>query len=326
MKFNKKLLVFSLPVLAIALTSAALLTYFVMFQTQVTVSSVIKVDGLGDTILEHEIPEEAPGGEQFCFLHKVVNDASVNIDLSLISDCWYNDDMEDCELGGIDVTLHSIPETSVLEFCAKDEDWKCTKGAYASFEYKNVNPTFSGVLNTYYLDSETEYALVYYPDDDPKFESWGGVGGLVLATWTGDAVDLEIDEELNSNLPFASDWNAGHPVPDYCSYHNGYDDYENCAGAKLWIVRTADLTGGDSMPLVNWNPSKWLFETNLITYSDCDFEEGLGFNVYMDKSNALEFLNTKTKSMTPVLVCYDFDLLIKPGEYLIESQLLPATV
>jgi hypothetical protein len=67
------------------------------------------------------------------------------------------------------------------------------------------------------------------------------------------------------NLPTSPDWNIN-PSPDYCSNNNNFDSYAHCSGAKLWIVPTSDLTSG-ALPLTAWNPTTYLFETDLVTYS-----------------------------------------------------------
>ena len=125
------------------------------------------------------------------------------------------------------------------------------------------------------------------------------------------------------NLPSSLDWNIN-PSPDYCDDHNGFDDYDHCKGAKIWIVPRSDLTDGNLLPLKNWIPSSYLFETDLITYSDCSFEGGLPDAVDMVKGEEpIDSLDTKSKTTTPMLVCYDFDVMIAPGTYIIETKVLP---
>ena len=121
------------------------------------------------------------------------------------------------------------------------------------------------------------------------------------------------------NLPKGTDWNRN-PSPDYCDDHNGLDDYDHCKGAKIWIVPVSDLTS-DNLPLANWNPTAWLFETDLIVYSDCDLIP-MWFVVDMVKgTNPVTTLETKTKSLTPMLVCYGFDVKIAPGNYVITTEI-----
>jgi hypothetical protein len=145
-------------------------------------------------------------------------------------------------------------------------------GIYADLTFGTVSPTFEGTLTTYGLGGSTEYALIYKPDTADRFTTWTGVGGKVIAIWSGNAAGLVIDKDLEMNLPNTGDWNIN-PSPDYCLNHNGFDSYVHCKGAKLWIVPTSDLTSKD-LPLTAWNPSSYLFETDLITYLDSSLPIG----------------------------------------------------
>ena len=44
--------------------------------------------------------------------------------------------------------------------------------------------------------------------------------------------------------------------------NNGFDDYLHCNNAKLWLMSESDWNAKV------WNPTEWLFETDLITYTD----------------------------------------------------------
>lgn len=60
------------------LASAGLLTYYGQMTLTATVEQSILVDGQDyDVPIIHEIPEPAPGGEIFCFKHKLLNQMSV---------------------------------------------------------------------------------------------------------------------------------------------------------------------------------------------------------------------------------------------------------
>lgn len=310
---NKKLLMFGIPIFALVLVSAAVLSYFGLFSLNLTVDPAIKVDGQIAPVFDHEIPEEAPGGEVFCFLHKVENKASIPMSLELEILGSHN---------GVDIAMYNVPETTTLEFCEKDGDWKClTSGATATLTFDTVNPRFVGTLTTTGLADEG-YALIYYPDQEDRFDplNWNGDGGQVIHTWTGN-YDGAIDTDLGRNLPHSDDWNIN-PSPNYCNLANGFDDYEHCRGAKLWIVKTSDLTDGDKLPLVNWNPTGWLFETDLITYSDCDFYTDYVVDFTVDREGPINFLATQSHTMTPMLICYDFNEMVT-GTFDVDTKLVP---
>ena len=68
---------FIVGILLIGGVSATLLVYFGTITTTANVKQAVTL--MGDA--EHTIPEAAPGGESFCYLHKLKNDASVDIDV-----------------------------------------------------------------------------------------------------------------------------------------------------------------------------------------------------------------------------------------------------
>ena len=300
-------LVASVPV------SAALLTYYGQITTTIDVSQSILLDGQDYTsTITHAIPETAPGGEEFCFKHTLTNQMSVLGEVEFSTN----------EIAGITIGIYSIPETTTLELTSKDSNWEATTDMKATLTFKTSNPTFEGTLTTTGLEDE-EYALIYYPDQTDRFASdkWNGNGGVVIATFTDDQTDLVIDAELDTNLPLTTDWNVN-PDPDYCN--NGFDDYEHCRGAKIWIVETDDLTGGN-LPLVNWNPTAWLFETDLVMYFDCDEQTESGISrlaSFYKEEPAQNPFEIDSKTTESFLICYDFAQNIAPGQYTITTMVV----
>ena len=148
----------------------------------------------------------------------------------------------------------------------KDASWKVIGGddISATLTFGTEGPKFTGTLTTSGLQDK-DYALIYYKDQTDRFNSWNGAGGVVIATFHDDVTDKAIDNDIGS-LPKAGDWNIA-PSPDYCAGHNGWDYYAHCTGAKIWIVPTSDLTSGPVLPLTVWNPTTYLFETDLVTYT-----------------------------------------------------------
>jgi len=278
------------------------------------------------------MPESSPGGEVFCWLHKVRNDASIPIDLELMVYDEYDEENPELSipyspLNGVVVNMYGVPETTTLELCEKDTTtWQCKSGAIATLTFETVNPEFVGTLTTTGL-ADGDYALIYYLDNEDRFASdkWNGNGGQVITTFSNNVAGLGFNVDLGRNLPHSDDWNIN-PSPNYCNYANGFDDYVHCRGAKIWIVETSALTDGDTdpkLPLVSWNPTAWLFETDLITYSDCDFEAGLPKVVDMVRTEEpISVLETQSHTMTPMLICYDFDVMAE-GEFDLDAVLNP---
>lgn len=310
------------------LGSAALLAYFGRITTTANITEqAVKL--LGNPT--HEIPEAAPGGERFCYLHKLQNNASVDIDVGFGTTCTKDSTGENTYplCAGVITTMYSVPETTTLELCPKVIDetghWICGGSATATLTFDPVNPTFKGTLKTTGLNTGT-YALIYYADFNPRFSTWGGDNpGGVITTFTdvqsNGVGGLTIDVNLGMNLPISPDWNIN-PIPDYCDWRNGFDDYDHCKGAKLWIVPTSDLTNGIELPVINWNNhANWLFEKDLIVYSDCDLEPE-NFAVDMKTGTLVTTLITKSRDVTPMLICYDFDTKVAPGNYEITTSII----
>jgi len=309
--FGKEISVFVISLFAIALVSASVLQYFGMFTFIADINPTIKVDGKAEPIISHEIPEEAPGGESFCFLHKVENKASIPIDLVL--------DTKGDEPGdGILVKMYGVPETTTLDLCYKDtSNWACTGSKRAILTFDTVNPTFAYELDATALPAN-QYSLIYYPDKNAA-KDWNAENIVVIDTFEGNSI-VSGDVDLGINLPNTGDYNIN-PSPNYCNNNNGFDAYDHCRGGKIWIVLTEDITG---KKLNKWNPANWLFETDLITYSDCDLYTKNVVDFTVDKEVLTDgVLETQSQTMTPMLICYYFNEMAY-GIFNISSELVPA--
>jgi hypothetical protein len=142
-------------------------------------------------------------------------------------------------------------------------------GAWGKMKYNLAGPTFDFVFNGHGLNPG-DYTLIYYPDDKPD-NPWPRVGIRCLASGTADDdgnIHLAGSIELDTDLPCSGDWNIN-PDPDYCDYNNGFDDYDHCSGAKIWLVESSAVNcATDTMS--GWNPTEYLFETDLIEYDDTE--------------------------------------------------------
>lgn len=124
-------------------------------------------------------------------------------------------------------------------------DWTVVAdGGVGELTYQESGVKFEYKVTGTGLVSDVNYSLVYYPDP------WPGTGLVCLAnaTTTGEgAINCEGSTDIGYNLPIDSDANKA-------------------TGAKLWLVMTSDVDcGGQKM--TGWNPSTYLFEDKLITYT-----------------------------------------------------------
>ena len=138
--------------------------------------------------------------------------------------------------------------------------------------YNKTGSTFDFSFSAIGLTSSTNYSLIYYADADPRFDSWGGnnPGALIAEFKTGSGGNIPTvtgSVELNMGLPCPPDWNID-PEPDYCGFSNGFDDYAHCSGAKIWLVPSECYNATECKVGPSWEPTRYLFETDLIWYDD----------------------------------------------------------
>jgi len=154
------------------------------------------------------------------------------------------------------------------------ETWKIiTDDKRATLEYNEIGPNFEYSLTATGLQPSTDYSLVYYADFDPRFTNWGGnnPGALITTAITDGSGDISKSSSTNlgMDLPSSPDWNID-PDPDYCDCANGHDDYDYCSGAKIWLVPSSDYDESGQTIYPSWNPDTYLFETDLITYTESE--------------------------------------------------------
>lgn len=98
------------------------------------------------------------------------------------------------------------------------------------------------VFNGHKVEKKTDYTLIYYPDP------WPGNGLICIGTGTtnkGGNVNIKGTFDFDT-IPIEADTNEG---------------------AKIWLVLSSDVDCGTEATqgkMVGWNPTKYLFEYQLI--------------------------------------------------------------
>ena len=240
MKFSKKTLSFAvLGLFALALVTAGVLSYYGQAKSTVHVNQHISfsVDGVDYTGEQYAEDVNCDAGD-VCLsdsAYRVSNDGDSDTEVSILASGSTN-------VVGVDYV-------GQLELTTKNtETWEATDDKKATLVYTLVGENFNTDV-----ELGEGYILVYALDNDHRFIDYASV--------------IKV-EDIDSNLPLISDWNAN-PSPDYCDDHNGFDDYEHCNGAKLWIVKESDLGTPDEdgvYPLSWSNMNSYLYETDLIRY------------------------------------------------------------
>ena len=167
----------------------------------------------------------------------------------------------------------NYPTSRTLILKNKDANWDAIQDStQGTLTYNISGSTFSGTFQATGLPADVEYSLIYYADKGDRFGNWGGDNpGALIDTFmaaSGNIASTAVNTELNMDLPDPNDWNAN-ASPNYCDNNNGYDDYNTCVGAKIWLVPSSDYDSG-TKKLTAWNPTTYLFETDLIIYNDTD--------------------------------------------------------
>jgi hypothetical protein len=127
-------------------------------------------------------------------------------------------------------------------------------GKYAVLTWAGDGPTFdfSSTLVGQGLTPNTKYSLIYYADPWP-----GNFPGAFIGTGTSDGA---------GNLVISGNPNLGTDIP------NSTDANYASGGGKIWLVLASDYNSGLEAigPMTGWNPTEYLFETELINYNDTD--------------------------------------------------------
>ena len=162
-----------------------------------------------------------------------------------------------------------------VELWEKDAEWEIVEeGAWGKLKYNLEGPTFDFVFNGHGLEIDTDYSLIYYADFEDRMNVWGGnnPGALIASGTSNEWGDIHLmgPVELNMDLPSPPDANISYynygtdsTVPVYTG-----DNYAHAHGAKIWLVPSDCYDGVDTVTA--WQPTRFLFETDLIWYTDTD--------------------------------------------------------
>ena len=172
-------------------------------------------------------------------------------------------------VGVYDATLTLENKDAAWEIIGSD-----TIGATLGYNY--IGSEFVWRLDGKVVESNTDYALIYYADMPDRYTDWGGDNpGALIALVTSDANGYISDFgsiELGMDLPCPPDANQFEIDYGIGAGTTG-DDYNNVHGAKIWLVPESVLPANwpdATTPWLVWSPDDILFETDLITYDDGD--------------------------------------------------------
>ena len=193
----KKLVIFGLPILAIALVSA--LTYYALVTVHITVNQPIEITG--------ELTQAVSCGAGQTCLGKAITVSNEGNEAKTISitDDNVNEDITVSYVGELELTEKTVDFGNPV--------WKIPENANkVKVQYTLVGDKFSAKV----VEGELPgYELIYYKDNSDRFNS------------PARAIRLS---EITGNLPYTDDANVDEY--NYCTT----GEYKTCHGAKLWYV------------------------------------------------------------------------------------------
>jgi len=239
------------------------LSYYGIFQMTLNVNQPITLEGETEQSINCDAGETCLGSAI-----RVSNSGDNEKIVNLIT--TNNPDIEVGYVGKLSLTQKDITT------------WVAT-GVPREITYTIVGDTFEAT------NIPEGYTLIYYKDNPAN---------------ANDADRLLTIGEIGiiaGDLPQSDDWNIGE-LANYCDLSNGYDDYEHCVGAKLWVVPTSDIVGD----ALNWaNMADYYYETDLIYY----FANSEG-KITVPAGSYIEFYPQ-----------YNVDAYATGGEYVLETTL-----
>lgn len=157
------------------------------------------------------------------------------------------------------------PLTLVLE--NKTTDWVViSDGITGTLLYHNSGPTFDFSFTATGLEPSIDYSLIYYANPYPG----NNPGGLIATGVSTAEGSLSLVGSPNTgSIPSVPDSNM-------VTNHSGPpDNYSTPFGGKIWLVPSSCYNSA-SKSITVWSPTRFLFETNLINYTDTDAPGVLG--------------------------------------------------
>jgi len=283
-KMNKKILVVMSVFLFAVIGMAALMDYYATTTITATVEQAV-------LIAEPSTTFEGAAGNIFCVENSLTNNAAMPLTAMLKSD------NEDGIVIGIEKRLILENKTPGI--------WEGNESPSAILIYTDAGNYFNYNLEVAGL-SDNNYSLIYYADIDETKPATGIVTVITDFEVIGGEAIVSGLKMFDEGLPFDGDYNQDpDPGDSYCGGENGFDYYENCHGAKIWVVPTDDIEG-ENLDWANWD--EYLYETDLIEFS---------------KENSTAEIYLEVGVPTPITLCYDFDTLLEKKIYTITTDFVP---
>lgn len=303
MKINKKkLMLFGLPILALCLVTAGLLTVYGQIHQKYDVEQGLTIDGNAwNVAIKEDRGTNSLENPVFTSVHYLDNTADVDVKVELVTTCSPVSDSYSCVEIEDGTNIYETNLRSGTLTLSQKENWivtgECTDKI--TVDYSTNVDTGKIVVNSANVPSG--YMLVYYKDkeflDDPTRM---GTPAYAYEIVIGQAFSISPSD---GNLKDAA---------NYCVK----DGYEYCRGIKIWAVPTeAYVSNSNTLKwLPNWNglngPSLYYYETELLGWNHIDGE--LSNPVEVTSDSELDFV-----------IVSEFPIGTVPGAYTITTEVQP---
>ncbi len=137
---------------------------------------------------------------------------------------------------------------------------------------KNFDFSFQG----HNLLPGKNYTLIYYPDPWPGKNLICLGSGQTTPASTNSGKNKQQKNQKSGNIQLHGSMDIATSLP--ASYDANFNPVSpsGAVGAKIWLVLSDDVECKTSpFQMINWNPTAYLFEYNLITYENQDIGEDI---------------------------------------------------
>ena len=172
---------------------------------------------------------------------------------------------------GFQLSAHTCPlpvyvTDAMLTLENKDSEWQIIEDDIGGELYYSTGGDVFCYEFRGYVPENIEYSLIYYADFEDRYNVWGGNNpGALIATGTASGGSLTMSGSIDLGMDLPSPPDANIAIHDYSG---SPDNYAHAHGAKIWLVPSDCYNGVDTV--TSWQPTRFLFETDLISYDDTD--------------------------------------------------------
>ena len=144
------------------------------------------------------------------------------------------------------------------------------KNRWGKLDHSLWGDTFKFSFSGRGLLPETNYTLIYYPDPWPGDQGEGliclGSGKTTPNNVKGKGKGKGKSGQKGGNIDIHGDVDIGTSLPADYDANFIPRDPSGAVGAKIWLVLSDDVQCTDGPHMLNWNPTAYLFEYNLIVF------------------------------------------------------------